>query len=123
MWTGPLWDRDVAGRMTQERAVAVCSASQSTLDAHRKTGLVWSDADREYAERELRRSVRYIAEAADLMSREHTLYHMDDLPNMAGTGRLRKWMRSLQRFRPEAMQQRGCPTLTPSSSPMPRLKT
>ena len=90
MWIGPLWDRDIAGRMTEERVVDVCAASQSTLDAHRKTGLVWSDADREYAERELRRSVRYIADAADLMSREHTLYHMDDLPNMAGTGQAPK---------------------------------
>ena len=37
-----------------------------------------------------KRQVRYIAEAADLMSREHTLYHMDDLPNMAGTGQAPK---------------------------------
>ena len=90
MWIGPLWDRDIAGRMTQERAVAVCSASNPELDAWRKVGLVWSDADQEHAQRELRRSVRYIAEAADLMSREHTLYHMDDLPNMAGIGQAPK---------------------------------
>ena len=90
LWIGPLWDRDIAGRMTQERAVAVCSPSESELHAHRAAGLVWSDADQEYAQRELRRSVRYIAEAADLMSREHTLYHMDDLPNMAGTGQAPK---------------------------------
>jgi hypothetical protein len=32
----------------------------------------------------VRRSVRYIADAADLMSREHLLLHIDDLPNMAG---------------------------------------
>ena len=90
LWIGPLWDCDIAGRMTQERAVAVCSPSESELHAHRAAGLVWSDADQEYAQRELRRSVRYIAEAADLMSREHTLYHMDDLPNMAGTGQAPK---------------------------------
>jgi hypothetical protein len=53
-------------------------------------GLEWSEQDSEYASRELRRSVRYIADAADLMSRDHTLYHMDDLPNMAGTGQAPK---------------------------------
>ena len=56
-----------------------------------------SDEDTEYAKRELRRSVRYIADAADLMAREHTLYHMDDLPNMAGTGRHQKMRRCLKR--------------------------
>ncbi len=90
LWIGPLWNRDIAGRMTQERAVAMCSPSESELLTLREAGLVWSEADQEYAQRELRRSVRYIAEAADLMSKEHTLYHMDDLPNMAGTGQAPK---------------------------------
>ena len=90
MWIGPLWNREIAGRMTEERAIEVCSPSESELERHRNNGLEWSEDDREYAQRELRRSVRYIAEAADLMSREHTLYHMDDLPNMAGTGQAPK---------------------------------
>lgn len=90
MWIGPLWNREIAGRMTEERVVAVCSPSENELKAHREAGLVWTEDDQEYAQRELRRSVRYIAEAADLMSREHTLYHMDDLPNMAGVGQAPK---------------------------------
>ena len=90
MWIGPLWNREIAGRMTEERVVAVCSPSENELKAHREAGLVWTEGDQEYAQRELRRSVRYIAEAADLMSREHTLYHMDDLPNMAGVGQAPK---------------------------------
>ena len=90
MWIGPLWDMEIAGRMTEEKVLETCFPSEEMLDAHRAAGLEWSEADTEYAQRELIRSVRCIAEAADLMSREHTLYHMDDLPNMAGTGQAPK---------------------------------
>ena len=90
LWVGPLWDAEIAGRITEERALQVCEASSEEIDAACMEGLVWDERDKEYARRELCRSVRYIAEAADLMSREHTLYHMDDLPNMAGTGQAPK---------------------------------
>ena len=90
MWVGPLWDAEIAGRMTETKVLQTCFPSEEMLTAHRAMGLEWSEADSEYAQRELRRSVRYIAGAADLMSREHTLYHMDDLPNMAGTGQAPK---------------------------------
>ncbi|RJU97155.1 MAG: hypothetical protein DWC10_05040 [Candidatus Poseidoniales archaeon] len=90
LWVGPLWDAEIAGRITEERALQVCEASSEEINAACKEGLVWDERDKEYARRELCRSVRYIAEAADLMSREHTLYHMDDLPNMAGTGQAPK---------------------------------
>lgn len=90
MWVGPLWDADIAGRMTEGRALSVCSPSAEDIAKGIDAGLEWSEQDSEYASRELRRSVRYIADAADLMSRDHTLYHMDDLPNMAGTGQAPK---------------------------------
>ena len=90
MWTGPLWDKTIAGRLTEDRAVDLCFPDEGRLEHHRTVGLEWSDDDSEYAKREVRRSVRYIADAADLMSRNHTLYHMDDLPNMAGTGQAPK---------------------------------
>ena len=90
MWIGPLWDKDIAGRMTEERAIQTCFPTKEELADHCEHGLVWNEGDSEYAQRELRRSVRYIADAADLMSREHTLYHMDDVPNMAGTGQAPK---------------------------------
>ena len=90
MWIGPLWDRTIAARLTEDRAVDLCFPDEERLEHHRTMGLEWSDDDSEYAKRELRRSVRYIADAADLMSRDHTLYHMDDLPNMAGTGQAPK---------------------------------
>ena len=90
MWIGPLWDADITGRMTEERAIQTCFPTRDELADYGNQGLVWDEDDSEYAQRELRRSVRYIADAADLMSREHTLYHMDDLPNMAGTGQAPK---------------------------------
>ena len=90
LWVGPLWDAEITGRMTEERVLQVCEASSEEIDVACREGLVWDERDKEYARRELCRSVRYIAEAADLMSREHTLYHMDDLPNMAGTGQAPK---------------------------------
>ena len=90
LWTGPLWDAQIAGRMTEAFAIATCFPSEERLVEYRQAGLKWSEADTEYAQRELRRSVRYIADAADLMSRDHVLYHMDDLPNMAGTGQVPK---------------------------------
>ena len=84
MWVGPLWSKDIAGRMTEERALALCSPSIDEIEVAKTAGLEWDEADQEYSQREVRRSVRYIADAADLMSREHLLLHIDDLPNMAG---------------------------------------
>ena len=86
MWIGPLWDREIAGRMTEEQVLKLCRSTGQELMEAKAHGLVWDDDDSKYAARELVRSVKYISQAADLMSREHTLYHMDDLPNMAGTG-------------------------------------
>ena len=90
MWVGPLWNASIAARLTEERALQVCFPSEQELAEHRERGLRWDDNDTDHAQRELRRSVRHIAEAADLMSREHALYHMDDVPNMAGTGQAPK---------------------------------
>ena len=90
MWIGPMWDADIAGRITEERALELCRPSPDDVDVARQFGLVWGEDDEEYAAREVRRSVRYIAEAASLMAKQHALYHMDDLPNMAGTGQAPK---------------------------------
>jgi len=86
MWIGPMWDADIAGRITEQRAIQMCSPSAAQLQQMRASGLVWNDEDIEYSQRELRRSVRYIADAADLMSREHLLINLDSLPKWAGTG-------------------------------------
>ena len=84
MWIGPLWDADIAGRMTEERAIQLCSPSKEKLQHLRTTGLIWDDDDIEYSQRELRRSVRYIAGAADLMSRSHLLINLDSIPKWTG---------------------------------------
>ena len=86
MWIGPLWDAEIAGRMSEEKAIQMCSPSLAQLQQMRASGLVWEDEDIEYSQRELRRSVRYIADAADLMSRNHLLINLDSLPKWAGTG-------------------------------------
>ena len=86
MWIGPLWDAEIAGRMSEEKAIQMCSPSPAQLQQMRASGLVWDDEDIEYSQRELRRSVRYIADAADLMSRNHLLINLDSLPKWAGTG-------------------------------------
>lgn len=84
LWVGPLWNKDIAGRMTEERALELCSPSEQEIAEAVHSGLEWGQDDQEYAQREIRRSVRHIAQAADLMSREHLLLHIDDVPNMAG---------------------------------------
>ena len=86
MWIGPLWDAEIAGRITEQRAIEMCSPSEAQLQQMRASGLAWNDEDIEYSQRELRRSVRYIADAADLMSRNHLLINLDSLPKWAGTG-------------------------------------
>lgn len=86
MWTGPLWNKEVAERMTVEKALELCQPSSKELESLRRSGLEWSDDDVEYSTRELKRSVRYISDAADLMSREHLLLNLDALPKWAGVG-------------------------------------
>ncbi|MCH1422707.1 MAG: hypothetical protein L7U62_04350 [Candidatus Poseidoniaceae archaeon] len=86
LWTGPLWDKDIAERMTEEKALELCQPSSDEMDSMRLSGLTWTEEDIEYSARELRRSVRYIADAADLMSREHLLLNLDSLPKWAGVG-------------------------------------
>jgi tRNA (guanine26-N2/guanine27-N2)-dimethyltransferase len=101
MWIGPMWDAEIAGRITEQRAIQMCSPSAAQLQQMRASGLVWNDEDIEYSQRELRRSVRYIADAADLMSREHLLINLDSLPKWAGTGgapKMEKLIAALQQL-------------------------
>ena len=85
MWIGPLWNHEITQRMTEERAIELCQPSKEDLEKAKSAGLDWDDADLEYATRELRRSVRHISKAADLMSREHLLLNLDYLPKWSGT--------------------------------------
>ena len=83
LWIGPLWDKDIASRMTEEKVLELCQASPEEIEGMKTVGLEWSADDVEYSTRELRRSVRYISDAADLMSREHLLLNLDSLPRWA----------------------------------------
>ena len=124
MWMGPLWDKAIAKRMTEEKALEVCSPSGEELDALRETGLEWSEHDREHAQRELRRSVRFIAEAADLMSGEHTLYHMDDLPRLSGVGSAPRMERLFESLATAGFRAARVPDIDPffiTDTPLDRL--
>ena len=78
-------DKDIAGRMTIEKAMETCLPNDHQLELVKSNGLKWSDTDKEYAAREMARSVKHIAQAADLLSREHLLLSLDAMPRLAGT--------------------------------------
>lgn len=86
MWTGPMWHSEIAGRITVERALKLCHPDLEEIEHHRANGLVWNEEDIEHSAREVKRGVRYISEAADLMGREHLLLSLDALPRLAGVG-------------------------------------
>jgi hypothetical protein len=81
-----MWHKEIAGRMTEERALELSHPSPEDIRKGRDAGLVWGDDDIEHSAREVRRGVRYIAEAADLMSRDHLLLSLDALPRLCGVG-------------------------------------
>ncbi|CAI8160716.1 MAG: tRNA (guanine(26)-N(2)/guanine(27)-N(2))-dimethyltransferase [Methanobacteriota archaeon] len=82
MWTGPLFDAEIAKRMTVERALELCAVREEDLISD------WDERDIEHSKRELERTVRYISDCADLLSKEHVLYAVDDLGVMAGIGQI-----------------------------------
>ena len=88
MWIGPLWNGEICSRMTEERAVETCLARTTEVERGEHLGLEWTEADQIYAEREIRRSVRHIAQAAPLLSRNHLLLAFDELPRFANVGSL-----------------------------------
>ena len=85
LWTGPLMDRGIAGRMTVENAIQTCLPSEKELEKLTDGDLEWIEKDVEYATREMVRSVKHIADAADLLSREHLLLSLNAMPRLAGT--------------------------------------
>ena len=85
LWIGPLMDREIAGRITEENAVNTCLPSKDELNQLTTNGLEWDEKDAEYAAREMARSVKHIANAADLLSRDHLLLSLKAMPRLAGT--------------------------------------
>ena len=85
LWIGPLMDREIAGRITVESAIQTCLPSEEELEELTDGKLEWIEKDVEYATREMARSVKHIADAADLLSREHLLLSLNAMPRLAGT--------------------------------------
>ena len=78
LWIGPLCDAEIAGRITEEKALQLCGADEDVMPEY------WTANDLELSHREIIRSVRFIAESADLMSRNHLFMPIDLLPRLAG---------------------------------------
>ena len=82
MWTGPIFDADIAGRMTAEKAINLCSGR----DEDYPDG--WDNVDIEHSQREIERTVRHISESAELLSQDHLLVAVDQLGIAAGVGQI-----------------------------------
>jgi len=81
-----LWNEDITSRMTEDHVVGCCLPTEADLKSASDIGLEWSDLDQVYAERELRRSVRYISDASSLLSSEHLLLPYDQIAPWAKAG-------------------------------------
>jgi tRNA (guanine26-N2/guanine27-N2)-dimethyltransferase len=82
MWTGPIFDASIAKRLTVENALELCAAKEEDLLDD------WDEKDIEHSRRELERTIRYISESAELLSKDHILYAVDDLGVMASIGQI-----------------------------------
>ena len=82
MWTGPIFDSEIAGRMTVERGIELCAGRPEDLPEE------WNDIDIDHSQREIERSLRYISQSAELLSGEHLLVAVDNLGVAAGVGQI-----------------------------------
>ena len=113
MWIGPLWNGEICSRLTEDHAVATCLARVLDIEKGAKLGLQWSEDDHVYAEREIRRSVRHIADAAPLLSSEHLLLPFDLLPRLADVGSLPTMERLIAALNEAGHQTARVPDLRP----------
>ncbi len=113
MWIGPIWNEEICSRLTEENAVATCLAKTTDLEQGAAFGLEWSDGDQLYAEREIRRSVRHISNAASLMSTNHLLLAFDQLPRLANVGSLPTMERLIEALNEAGYRTARVPDLRP----------
>jgi len=73
MWTGPIFDSDIASRITKQKAIELCSGKTEDYPDD------WTDLDIEHSRREIERSVVHISESAELLAKEHLLVAVNDL--------------------------------------------
>ena len=113
MWIGPIWDEAICSRLTEEAAVESCLAKDNDIKRGIGLGLEWSEADQLYAEREIRRSVRHISDAAPLLSADHLLLAFDQLPRLADVGSLPTMEQLIEALRKAGHQTARVPDLRP----------
>lgn len=82
MWTGPLFDAEIAGRMTIDKALEICAGKKEDYPED------WTEIDIEHSRREIERSVRHISESAELLSGDHLLVAVDNIGIAAGIGQI-----------------------------------
>ena len=73
MWTGPIFDSDIASRITKQKAIELCSGRKEDYPDD------WTELDIEHSRREIERSVVHISESAELLAKEHLLVAVNDL--------------------------------------------
>jgi tRNA (guanine26-N2/guanine27-N2)-dimethyltransferase len=78
MWIAPLWNQDITARMSEARALNICFPNEQEKVNLNRIHNDWSENDWEYWRREICRSVRFIEDAAPLMSSDHLLIDIDD---------------------------------------------
>ena len=84
MWTGPIFDAEIASRMTVEKAIELCAGRPEDMPDD------WSEHDIEHSKRELERTVRHISQSAQLLGGDHLLVATDDLGIAAKVGQIPK---------------------------------
>lgn len=80
LWIGPLCDSDIASRLTEEKAEQICGLNLKEMPTD------WDQQRLNLVLREIRRSVRHIADAAPLLSQDHLLIPMDVFAKKSGRG-------------------------------------
>jgi tRNA (guanine26-N2/guanine27-N2)-dimethyltransferase len=99
MWIAPLWNQAITSRLSEERALSICFPSENEKKLLSQMHEGWSENDWEYWRREICRSVRFIQDAAPIMSHEHLLIDIDEFAKKLKLKHIPKMERILTAFR------------------------
>ncbi|MAV42939.1 MAG: hypothetical protein CMA30_00480 [Euryarchaeota archaeon] len=113
MWIGPLWNKEITERMTEQRVLDLCYPNEEEYLSAKDCGLDWDENDLEYAKRELIRSVKHISSASEIMSREHLLINLDSLPKWSKTSGAPKMDKLIEAIKESGFYAARVPDLEP----------
>ena len=113
MWIGPLWNKEITERMTEQRVLELCFPSEEEYRMAKNCGLDWDENDLEYAKRELIRSVKHISNASKIMSRDHLLVNLDSLPKWSNTSGAPKMDKLIEAIKQNGFYAARVPDLEP----------